>query len=156
MDVKWVRPKSIHITLKFLGDTPTSKIEQLADAAQNAVGGFAPFTVSIEGTGGFPSERRPRVLWIGIHEGDEKLVQLAVLINKALTPLGFALEKRPFSPHVTIGRVRSLKNIDQVVQKMKALDLAEKFPVNTIEFIKSDLKPTGAEYTVLKEIHMKT
>ena len=153
--MKWVRPKSIHITLKFLGDISISQTDKLADAIQHTVQNTGPFTVSLKGTGAFPNERRPRVFWIGIDQGGLKLGQLAAEINKSLKPLGFTPEKRDFSPHVTIGRIRSLSNINEAIRLMHDLDFAEKtFPVESVEFMKSDLKPTGAEYTVLKQIHL--
>ena len=155
-NIKWIRPGSIHITLKFLGDVHTSRIELIAAAVHSAVWESEVFTVSISGTGTFPNDRRPRVLWLGISEGKEELSKLAVKTDEALTDLGFEREKRPYSPHLTMGRVRSEKGIQSTVDAMHQSGFdGGSFEVNDVFVMRSELKSTGAVYTVLEVIKLQ-
>jgi len=155
-DVKWVRPESIHITLKFLGDVEEEKMDGVAQAVQRSVEGMSAFTVSVEGTGTFPNDRRPRVLWVGVEEGAEKLADLAMNLDRELSGLGFEGEKRKYSAHLTIGRVRSLNRMDGTVESMRALGFeGEAFEVRDVVVMKSDLQPTGAVYTALRRINLQ-
>ena len=155
-DVKWVRPASIHLTLKFLGDVEEKWIEEVANAVQKATRGTEPFSVSVCGTGTFPNDRRPRVLWIGVEQGVEKLKTLALKIDETLSELGFEKEKRAYSAHLTLGRVRSPNRIASTVESMHTLGFdGGTFDVGEIFVMKSDLKPTGAVYTALKRIKLE-
>ena len=155
-DVKWVRPESIHMTLKFIGNVAPETIDDIGKAVQEAVTGIAPFSVSIGGVGTFPNDRRPRVLWIGITNGCEILSRLAIQIEDVLSGLGFEKEKRAYSPHLTLGRVRSLNHIQSTVERMYALDFrGGDFEVNTVAVMKSDLYQTGAVYTALKTVKLR-
>ncbi|MGE5602041.1 MAG: RNA 2',3'-cyclic phosphodiesterase, partial [Nitrososphaerales archaeon] len=98
--VKWVNPEAIHLTLKFLGDTPVSKISKVADALAAACQGIAPFDVSFEGRGCFPNVRRPRVIWVAVRDlSGLNLVRLQAAVEQKVSPLGFPTEERGFSPH---------------------------------------------------------
>jgi 2'-5' RNA ligase len=154
-DVKWVKSKSIHITLKFLGDVEEARLPQIKEIMENAVKNVQPFTVSIEGTGAFPDDRRPRVLWVGVQKGFETLIRLAADLDSQLAALGFELEKRPYSPHLTLGRVRSPKQIDTVIDMMHSMTFhAGDFLNEDILLMRSDLRPDGAVYTVLEKIKL--
>ena len=96
-DVRWVRPESIHITLKFLGDGPAEQIEPIANTIHEAVSSERSFDISVGTTGVFPDVRRPRVLWIGVKNGSEELKSLAEKIDKACSALNFKKEKRSYS-----------------------------------------------------------
>ena len=155
-DVKWVRPGGIHITLKFLGNVEEQKIDEIEQAVRNAVEGLNAFTLSVGGSGVFPNDRRPRVLWVGVKEGSSILVQLAERIENECAHLGFEKEKRKYSAHLTLGRVRSQKGIGSIIEVMKTMGFeGESFKVSEILLMKSDLKPTGAVYTVLKRIKLE-
>lgn len=155
-NVKWIRPKSIHITLKFLGDVEVERIEEISQVVEKAVDGVGSFTISVGGVGAFPNERRPRVLWIGVDEGGDILSDLASRIDMALSQLGFEKEKRKYSAHLTIGRVRSPKGIESTIKTMYSEGFkAESFEVSEIDVMKSQLLPTGAVYTVLHKIKLK-
>jgi len=155
-EVKWVRPENIHITLKFLGDIEQSMVDIIDQRLKDAVAGFAPFNVRVYGTGVFPSARRPRVLWLGIDEGREILQRLAKCIDEEIYNLGFEREKREFSPHLTLGRVRSIKYIDSLTEELLSSKFeSESFIQDEILLMRSDLRPSGSIYTKLKSIQLR-
>ena len=154
--IRWVRAAGLHLTLKFLGEIPEEQLPDLVTALEEVLFGRAAFDFRLSGLGGFPNLRRPRVLWIGVPEGDEPLRELAGAVEKALIPCGYPPEKRPFSPHLTIGRVRSPRGIEPVLDRLPAVDF-DSGPVTAgaVKVMKSQLKPTGAEYSALKIIPLK-
>lgn len=155
-DVKWVRPENIHITLKFIGDVQEDRIEGLSAALEGAVKGVPPFRISIEGSGLFPGGQRPRVLWVGAGEGSDMLSELASRVDLGLSALGFEKETRKYSAHLTIGRVRSPKGIQPVVDAMRSAAFeAGVVEAEEIVLMKSDLKPMGAVYTALERIKLR-
>jgi len=154
-DVKWVRPESIHITLKFLGDVEATRIKEIARSINETVKEVEPFTVTVQGVGTFPNDRRPRVLWVGVKTGANILSDVAGRIDVALSGLGFEKEKRRYSAHLTLGRVRSTRGIEAVVRSMRALEFETKpFDVTEIDVMKSVLQRTGAVYSVLERIKL--
>ena len=155
-DVKWVRPESIHITLKFLGDIAEDRVDDVARAIQRGVEGAGPFPVSVGGAGMFPAGGRPRVFWVGVKEGERKLSDLAFRIENALSGLGFEKEKRKYSAHLTIGRVRSPRGMQPVVEAIRSATFeAGVFEAGEVVLMRSDLKPTGAVYTALRTIKLR-
>jgi 2'-5' RNA ligase len=154
-DVKWAKSKSIHITLKFLGNVEEARLPKIEEIMGRVAENIEPFTVSIEGTGVFPNDRRPHVLWVGVRKGSEKLTRLAEDLDSCLSVLGFEREKRSYSPHLTLGRVRSPKRIDAVIDMMRSTTFqAGDFINEAILLMKSDLRPDGAVYTVLEKIKL--
>lgn len=155
-DVKWVRPESIHMTLKFLGDVEETRMEEIGEAVEKAVERIHPFTVSVNGTGTFPNDQRPRVLWVGVDQGNEELVDMAKKIEDSLSVLGFKKEGRRYSAHLTMGRVRSPRRIGETVDAIHALGFSGgAFRIEEVCVMKSDLKSTGAVYTALKTIKLR-
>jgi 2'-5' RNA ligase len=152
-DVKWVNSTSIHLTLKFLGNVEEGDIEKIAQGIQNGLKGFKPWSVAVKNMGAFPSLKSPRVVWIGLDDQGCRLVTLQNQIEKEMSNLGFEKEKRAFSPHLTLGRVRSPKGKNELVKYL--LDEREQIlgeiKVDRVILFKSELKPTGAVYSVLKE-----
>lgn len=156
-DVKWVPAEKIHITLKFLGNTDDSLIPKIKERLIKKLSHFNTFYIKIGGVGCFPSERRPRVLWVGI-ENSDALRSLQKDIDAEVSGLGFAAEERPFSPHLTIGRVRSQRGITEMpgtFAKFRFSDFGV-LEVKSIHIMKSELKPAGAEYSSLAEIPLGT
>jgi 2'-5' RNA ligase len=151
--IRWVRPEGIHLTLKFLGDTQGNRIEAVAQAMQDACTPIAPFTLSIGGLGVFPDPRRPRVLWLGMDEPTGTLNQLQGQVEQALSPLGFPSERRRFTPHLTLGRVKrgrkpaELEALGQYATRAKVR--VGEMEVRCVYLMRSDLRPTGAVYTEL-------
>ena len=152
-DVKWVNPRSIHLTLKFLGSVEERDIEKIALGIQNGIKGFKPWSAAVKNVGAFPSLKSPRVVWIGIEDPGGQIIKLQNQIEKEMANLGFEEEERKFSPHLTLGRVRSPKGKNELVQYL--LDEREQsfgeIKVDRLILFKSELKPTGAIYTALRE-----
>ncbi len=154
--IKWVRTESMHLTLKFLGDVEEDRIASMAESVQETVGSQKPFTISLAGTGVFPHPGRPRVLWVGVEEGKEILISLAEKIDRSCTSLGFKPEKRKFSAHLTLGRVKSAKGIDSTLSTVKTADFqGGSFQADEIVVMKSELRPEGAQYTPLHTIKLE-
>jgi 2'-5' RNA ligase len=152
-DVSWVRPAKIHLTLKFLGDVGALKIARVCAAVENAIQGEEAFPIEVGGTGCFPSAQNPRILWIGVASPSDKLKQLQTSIEKTLEAMAFARENRPFSAHLTLGRVKSRLNARRLVEELAEAG-SEKlsFQVSKIAVMRSDLKAKGAVYTPLASI----
>ncbi len=113
-DIGWTRPEGIHLTLKFLGEISEDKIAPLKTIMEQVSFIQKPFEIEIGGTGIFPDARRPRVFWVGITQGVEQVTELATQLNTQISELGFPKEERKFNPHLTLGRVRSPKNLPAV------------------------------------------
>ena len=152
--VRWVRPEGIHLTLKFLGDIDADSVPAISDALGSCAASAAPFDLFLEGVGVFPNARRPRVVWIGLGGALEPLLALQQSVERELEELGFARERRPFTPHLTLGRVRDGVSASQVrgVSEAIAATTVERraeLPVREISLMQSDLRPSGAVYTRL-------
>ncbi len=158
--VKWVAPQSIHLTLKFLGQVPGSKIQAIVEALGNACWGCEPFELSLAGAGCFPNPQSPRVLWVGL-EGDlERLASLQQAVEGALGKLGFPPEDRPFKPHLTLGRVRETAGKEERCRLGLATRAlpgmgGTKVPVAAVSLIRSHLRPEGAVYEKLAELSLQ-
>jgi len=153
--VKLVEPKNIHITLKFLGDTDEEQVDEIEEIIKKAVEGIDPFKIQLKSTGVFPNQNYIKVVWVGIYNGD----QIGIIANKIdekLSEIGFKKENREFSSHLTIARVKSAINKEQLLQvidKYKEFEFAE-IKVDSIKLIKSELTQKGPIYTTLKEVKM--
>lgn len=152
--VKWVAPHGIHLTLKFLGATPRGRLPEIEAALRAACTGFAPFEFSVEGRGCFPNVRRPRVVWVAVHDRGSKLARLHAAVESHIVPLGWPAEKRSFSPHLTLGRIsrratsRNAAAVGQVVEQSVVEQIGVQ-QVTALRLIRSDLRPSGAVYTEL-------
>ena len=104
--IRWVNPRNLHLTLRFLGEISRSQVETVCLAVRCAAARVDVFPIHLSGTGCFPSPRRPRVFWIGVADASP-LVRLFETIEEELVSAGFPREARPFSPHLTLGRVRN-------------------------------------------------
>lgn len=150
-DVRWVNPEAIHITLKFLGQIRTDLVATLEENLTVLFVDYAPVQLTIRGVGAFPNLARPRVVWAGIHDVSGTLSSMASRVETALEPLGFAREKRMFSPHLTLGRVKSRSGMTELVDAIRQrMDLAgPAFVSHEAVLFQSILKPSGAEYRVI-------
>ena len=154
--VSWVKRGNIHLTLKFLGDIRTNQIESINSVLQSVAESHSSFNMSLSGIGVFPDFRRPRVVWIGITNGAEQSIQLAEDISNSLQPLGFPPEKRGFTPHLTLARIRRPVNLQDVSGKFnqyETLDIPT-LKVDQIVFIRSQLHPQGSIYTPLRKFSL--
>jgi 2'-5' RNA ligase len=154
--IRWVKADSIHLTLKFLGQVPSDQLAMITSSLRGAVAAHAPFVLEVKAAGCFPSTHRPRVVWVGVEEDGHRLHALQRAVENAIAPLGYPTEIRDFTPHLTLGRLaRDVRPADQkrigdVVQTAGVGSLG-KWEVRQVALIKSDLKPSGAEYTVLTQ-----
>jgi len=155
-DLKVVSTEHLHLTLKFLGDTEEGLVPEIASAMREAATGIAPFTVEIRGMGAFPNISRPSVLWVGIR-GAEPLARMAKTLDQHLTALGFEPERRPWSPHVTLARVRGGRKMDAVQTLLRSheTDGFGEAPVDEIRLKKSVLQPGGPEYTTVEAVRLE-
>ncbi len=155
-DVKWVRPEGIHLTLKFLGSIRQEDVERISQALAPVISAWEPFEVRIHGMGGFPSNRNPRVIWVGLERGKGEVHSLQQVLERKLVELSFPPENRPFSPHLTLGRVRSSRGksaLAQVLEKHKETEVGN-FRAREVFLFRSELKPSGAVYTKLWDFSM--
>lgn len=158
--VRWVQPRSIHLTLKFLGDVPVSRLKEIVVAIEQASDGVGPFSLSLGGLGCFPSASRPKVIWIGVDGDTKELARLQARIQDRLSDLGYPPEKRKFTGHLTMARVgRHVKAEDRrhlgLAIERQSLHLMAEMEVDEISLMKSDLTPAGARYTRLAAIELE-
>ncbi|MFH1091300.1 MAG: RNA 2',3'-cyclic phosphodiesterase [Pseudomonadota bacterium] len=155
-DVKWVRPESVHLTLKFLGYVDEAQIEPLAQASAGAAEAHPQLALRLDGMGVFPSRSRPRVVWLGLAGDVERLSALQKDIESAAADFGFEPENRAFTPHLTLGRVRSGRGRAEMTAALEGLEPRPlEFRAEEVILFRSDLKPTGAVYTPLSRLPLK-
>ncbi len=150
--VRWVRPESMHITLKFLGNIREELVEEIGAKISETVRNRRPIELQARGCGAFPSLKNPRVVWLGIRGEVGLLGELQEDLEKRLMPLGFAPERRPFKAHLTLGRLKGNRGKSKLISVLreKANFELDTFRVGEVILYRSDLKPTGAVYSALK------
>lgn len=163
--LQWVRPESIHLTLKFLGSIEEQQVSEIQQALRSALHGRPPFAVEVGGVGVFPDLRAPRVLWLGLSGPEnasadqQDIGQLAAEVDHALGTIGFPPEDRPFSPHLTLARIKDRsREVGKALQDLGLLKPAlqvGRLEVEAVSLMKSDLKPSGVVYTKLWELLLK-
>jgi 2'-5' RNA ligase len=148
-DARWTSVENQHITLKFLGSTRPDLVNQIGSVIE-AVGGRAtPEQVRLAGFGAFPSARRARVVWAGIDDPAGLLARAARDLHEGLEPLGFEPEKRELTPHLTLARLRTPRNLVGDIGHLPETDFAP-FPVESLDLFLSRLSPRGAKYELMK------
>ena len=159
--VKWAAPEGIHLTLKFLGNIAPQKVSEITAVMEQASQGVSSFQLKIGGLGAFPDFRRPRVLWVGIGGEVDRLVDLQQRLDRGLVPLGFAPETRPFTPHLTLARLRQgtspqdQRDFGESVMKTP-LEVTYEMNVSSLSLMRSQLLPGGAVYSRLAEVKWKS
>jgi len=152
--VRWTDPHGIHLTLKFLGDTPEDRVQAVTQGVLAAAAGFEPLVLRIAGFGCFPNPRRARVLWVGVPDMPKPLAGVQRAIDLQMARLDFARETRPFSPHLTLGRVNDRispaerQTLADLLERAEAGELGV-VPVEEIVLFQSELRPDGAIHTAL-------
>ena len=152
-DVKLVEPENIHITVKFLGDTDEHHIDEIERIMKESVQDMKPFSLILKATGVFPNQQYVKVVWVGLIDNGT-IGTIAQNIDEKLAPLGFKREHRGFSPHLTIGRVKTARNKDQLLKAI-GNHASEEFAIQEVHSItlkKSELTPKGPIYTTLREV----
>ncbi len=158
--VKWVDPAIMHLTLKFLGNINSELIAKITAAMEQACRGVHPFAIELKGLGVFPNERRVRVVWVGLTGEVEMLAQLQKNFDIALAPLGFPAEARPFTPHLTLARVREeagpeeRQSLGQLVAAT-ALEAGGRVKVQAVNLMRSQLTREGPIYTRISSVALK-
>ena len=152
-NVRWVKPQNMHLTLAFLGDLPVEKITPLQTALGGAFQGLEPFELDVAGTGFFGRPNHPSVIWAGIAECPS-LMELQRKAVGALHVAEIEFDNRPFSPHLTLGRVKAPHHTESLLgmlEKGKTATFGRTW-IDSAELIRSKLSPKGAEYTVLHRV----
>jgi 2'-5' RNA ligase len=158
--VKWVEPGNIHLTLQFLGNIDTVITGKITTAIEHAVSGVHPFPIEVGGLGVFPNIQRVQIIWVGLTGEIEKLAYLQQSIGENLQPLGFTPETRPFTPHLTLGRVRDYCRpeeraaLGKLVEKA-VLNTKYKVNVSSVNLMKSQLTREGPIYSIISSVILK-
>jgi RNA 2',3'-cyclic 3'-phosphodiesterase len=154
-DIRWTAVRSIHLTLKFLGEIDPALIPRLSSALRSTPVSVPPFGLSLRGLGGFPNLRSPRVLWCGVEGDKAELAALQTAVEKACASIGFEPETREFHPHLTLGRVQGKRNLQRILDYIKIGSAFEQaFDVDRYHVYRSVLAPRGAIYSVLDTIEL--
>ncbi|OYT55843.1 MAG: RNA 2',3'-cyclic phosphodiesterase [Candidatus Hecatellales archaeon ex4484_218] len=151
-NLKFVEPENLHLTLRFLGEIPSSILEQVCRELKTLK--FNVFNLNLQGVGAFPNLRRINVVWVGVKEGAENLKQIAQKVELTVRKLGFPPDPKGFSPHLTIARLKTGKNKDKLASFLENFQDYEVgwMIVNTIKVKKSTLTPKGPIYTTIETI----
>jgi 2'-5' RNA ligase len=156
LKLKWVKPQNLHLTLKFLGDISQTATAAIGAALKAAVGDEAPLALTVHGMGVFPGIKRPRVLWTGFGGEVDRLKGLQSRIEDHLEPMGYRREKRGFDAHLTLARTKGAIAPDRLLRAIEAVGgfQPQPFEVRSVMLYKSDLRPTGAVYTILEAVSL--
>jgi 2'-5' RNA ligase len=151
LQVRWVRPENIHLTIKFLGNIRVSDINDIEIAVQETAANFSPLLLSAGGSGVFPNIRKPRVIWTGIEGQRKELVDLQKMLADKLECIGFPKETRPFKGHLTIGRLKGRVDSRKLAENISRFNsfTTKQFSCDRIFLMQSELKPSGPIYSRL-------
>ncbi|MEO0009483.1 MAG: RNA 2',3'-cyclic phosphodiesterase [candidate division WOR-3 bacterium] len=149
--VKWVKPEQMHITLAFLGDVTPEFIGNAESALRQSISDFPEFICRLTGLGVFPSMNRARVIWAGVGAGADRVTVLQKRVVQALQQIGFVPEKRPFSPHLTLGRLREPVNAQFISGKSF---ISSEWLVSEVIVYQSELRAAGPVYTPLIRLRL--
>lgn len=156
-DVKWETEDKFHATIKFLGNVEETLLHQVIATCESCLNNFPPFDVSYQSLGSFPNKIHPRVIWIGCDNRDGTLLHIKNALDAALLRFGFEIETRQFRPHITLGRVKSFKGLNNLHPMLEKLNFERQDTViQEILLMKSILRPKGSEYSILKAIPLKS
>ncbi len=152
----WVRPRNLHLTMKFLGDVPVSEVDGLAATLRRVVATHPSLKLILQGLGVFPGIRRPRVLWTGLGGEIDALRSMYDDLEDGLAGHGFQRDNRGFRAHITLGRIRKRIDVQHLLDVIGGLGQFEPLPFDARRLVlyKSDLKPSGAVYTPLAEAEL--
>jgi 2'-5' RNA ligase len=155
---RWVEADHVHLTLKFIGETPAARVDELGDALEEVAGKFRPFVLRFGPIGAFPSPRRPRVVWLGV-EATPELRFIKDDLERRLADFGVEREQRPYQPHVTLGRAPreaeagEFRRLEEVARSLRVND---EYRVTHLDLMRSRLERTGAVHTQLRVARLGT
>ena len=148
----WSRESNVHLTLKFLGETPQQQVWKFDLAISRAVTGIRPFPILISGSGVFPGPRDPRVLWVGVSDPEGRLANLHSRIEAEAEQERFAREARSFHPHLTLARLRTREGAREIARAHEELQFPpEEITVSEVLLIRSELSSKGSRYSTLSK-----
>ena len=152
-DIRWVRPEGIHLTLKFFGSISADRIAGITRVVEEHVNAVFPLDLTIRRIGVFPDLKRPRVLWLGMEGDVEQLIALQRKLDEGFQDLGVEREDRPFRAHLTLGRIKTPKEVAGLAKAVESGwdATAGQFRAGALFLFRSELKPSGAVYTKLAE-----
>ena len=157
LDVRWVRPEGIHLTVIFMGDVREEDISPMGELIGETCPKYGPFTMALKGMGCFPNSRKPRVLWLGVEGTLERMSRFRDEIQRDLIPFGIQEEKRDFRPHLTLGRFKkppkTAGELEKLLSDYRGLT-SPPCSLNELILFKSDLRPGGAVYTKMRSWHL--
>ncbi len=152
LDVRWVDPEKIHLTVVFLGEIEEARIEAIGGSVKGVCSHYGPFETAIKGAGYFGTARNPRVIWLGLTGDIERMGNFRDALQEALRPFGIKEENRAFRPHITMGRFRQGakggEELGRIISLYKDVE-SPRCSLTDFAFYKSDLKPSGPVYLVL-------
>ena len=156
MDVKWVEPDNIHLTLKFLGDIVPKDVTQIKTAMSDLYKNVKAVKTRVQVLGAFPDSRHPRVIWMSLDDTHSQIAGLALLLKNGLAKIGHPKDSRTFKAHITLGRVRSPKNTSTFTRVIHdyRLDKDREELLNRIILFKSTLTPHGPIYEPLHTVNL--
>jgi len=158
IDCRWIKPANIHLTLNFLRYIDSDKIAQVKKALNSALSERVKFKAGFEGKiGFFPNEKHARIVWLDIDEGAEQIKQIQEAICRQLYKIGFKAERKEFVPHITLGRIKSSRNISRLVNKLNEVKLKNpvEFNIEGVYIYESILRRSGAQYGKIYECRLK-
>ncbi len=153
LKMKWIRPENVHLTIKFLGNVPVAELEKVAQAASDITARSAPMSLRLQGLGVFPGIKRPNVLWTGLTGDNRSLIEFHDRLEEALAGAGFEKDRRAFKAHLTIARIKSAVDPRRLAEAMEECGQfpETELPARQLTLYKSELRPSGAVYTVLQQ-----
>jgi len=154
--VRWVKPENIHLTLKFIGYIDESQGATISLLLTKICTGVSPFAFSAIGIGAFPNKKNPKVIWVGIREDQQQILCFQKKLDEALGDIGLPKEKRPFTPHLTLGRMKVIKDkkaFEHLLEQFSEANLGS-YQSSEVVFFRSDLLPTGPRYTAIKTVQL--
>ena len=155
-DVRWESEEKLHATIKFLGDVQENVLPSVLSIIKKSIVKFPHFLLNYQGIGCFPNMRNPNVIWIGCHNADGTLEQIKNTLDDELEVFGFVKEKRNFSPHITLGRVKGPSRLRDLTSLIEKVTFEPKGAiVKTVTVLRSKLKPQGSEYSILDEVPLQ-
>lgn len=149
--VRWVKPEVMHLTLVFLGEVPEGFVSSANERLTAELPQLPVIRCRLAGLGAFPAPQRARVVWVGVDTGRDEIIRTQRAATRALERIGFQPERRPFSPHLTLGRLREPGDVSRAVERQF---VSGEFAVKRVVLFRSVLRPQGPEYTVLHEYRL--
>ena len=154
--IRWVEPRNLPLTLKFLGNIGSNRIDEIMECIKTSCNGIHRFYITVRDVGTFPNLKRPKVIWIGAEEDENMLKSLYERMENEFEKIGIERENRGFSPHLTVGRVRTPRGLGRVLARMDKIEFeTRKMEVDRIILMKSDLRHPGPIYSPLGSVELE-